>query len=266
MPRSPPSSRAWTWRIPAWCNCTGGGPAQATRAPAVTWPTTEGRPQAMAGARVAQPITTVTTAPPGMNVRCTRGLPGPVTVTLIVAVSPAASVPDIGAMTTFFSRPAGSEIDQFTGPPDAVTVIEPLAGGVTSSVDGLTLSVPAAASSLVLGLGLGSALLAPADEGTAVALTVGNPTPELALAIGSALGCAVALAGVVPPGPGVPVRPSLPRPGTALPVTLGVAAPAGGTPWCSGTAIQVTPAATAAAVPAAAPACAGRACHHGAPG
>src|SRR5215472_13203536 len=198
MPRSPPSSRAWTWRIPAWCNCTGGGPAQATRAPAVTWPTTEGRPQAMAGARVAQPITTVTTAPPGMNVRCTRGLPGPVTVTLIVAVSPAASVPDIGAMTTFFSRPAGSEIDQFTGPPDAVTVIEPLAGGVTSSVDGLTLSIPAAASSLVLalGLGFGSALVAPADEGAAAALTVGYPPPELPMAVGSAPASAVGLAGV----------------------------------------------------------------------
>ena len=38
--RSPPSSRAWTCWNPAWCSCTGGGPAPATRAPAASWPTT----------------------------------------------------------------------------------------------------------------------------------------------------------------------------------------------------------------------------------
>ena len=65
----------------------------------------------------AQPITTVTIAPPGTNLRCTRGLPGPGTVTLTAAVCPAASVPDIGVTTTLFFRPAGSDTDQFTAPP-----------------------------------------------------------------------------------------------------------------------------------------------------
>src|SRR6516225_3609654 len=169
-PRSPAGTKSRPW--PA----SSGSSTRRTGAPFPPGGRAPG-PGHSRGDRAAQPILTVTTEPPGTNVRCTRGLPGPVTVTLIVTVSPAASVPDIGAMTTFFSRPAGSETDQFTGPPDAVTVIEPLAGGVTSSADGLTLSVPAAASSLVLalGLGLGSALLAPADEGTAVTLTVGNP-------------------------------------------------------------------------------------------
>src|SRR5580692_5881757 len=124
-----------------------------------------------------------------MNVRCTRGLPAPCTVTLTVVLWPAASVPDIGATTTFFSRPGGSDIDQFTSPPDAVRVIDPLAGGATLSVAGLTLSVPAPGASLVLALALGlvPALLAPADDGAAVtpAVTpaVGRPAPALTPAV-----------------------------------------------------------------------------------
>ncbi len=65
-------------------------------------------------------------------------------MTVSVAVWPAASAPDIGATATFFSRPGGSETDQLTGPPAAVSVIVPVPGGVTSSVAGLTVSVPAA--------------------------------------------------------------------------------------------------------------------------
>src|SRR6185312_14306642 len=174
-----------------------------------------------------QLITTVTIAPLGLNVRCTRGLPVPCTVTVSVVVWPAASVPDIGATTTFFSRPGGSETDQFTAPPDAVSVIDPLAGGVTVSVAGLTLSVPAPGEWLVLvltlGLGLTPAPLAPADGDTAITPASGRPAPELPMAIGSTLGCAVA------PGLGVPGWPSWPRAGPARPVALGVAAPAGGT-------------------------------------
>jgi hypothetical protein len=216
----------------------------------------------------AQLITTVTIAPPGLNLRCTRGLPGPRTVTLTVVLCPAASVPDIGVTTTFFSRPAGSDTDQFTAPPDALRVIDPLAGGARSSVDGLTLRVPAPGASLVLvltlglglGLGLTPAPLAPADGDTAITPASGRPARALPMAIGSALGCAVA------PAVGVPGWPSRPRAGPARPVALGVAAPAGGTAWCGGTAIQVTPAATAAAVPATAPAWAGRGCSQGEPG
>ena len=188
-------------------------------------------------------------------------MPGPGTVTLIVAVWPAASVPDIGAITTFFSRPGGSETDQLTAPPDAVSVIDPLAGGVMSSVAGLTLSVPAPGVSLVLvlvmTLGLAAALLALAGTGAAVTSAAGPCAPELPLAVGSTLACAVALA-LGGTGWG--------RAGSARPLMPGVAAPAGGMPGCGGTAIQVAPAATAAAVPATAPAWAGRRCSQGDPG
>ena len=43
-------------------------------------------------------------------------------------------------------------------PPDAVSVIDPLAGGATVSVAGLTLRVPAPGASLVLALALVLAL------------------------------------------------------------------------------------------------------------
>jgi hypothetical protein len=121
-------------------------------------------------------------------------------------------VPDIGATTTFFPRPAGSDTDQFTLPPDAVSVIDPLACGARSSVDGLTLKVPAPGASLVLALaltltlGLGltpaPAPLGPGDGDTAITPASGRPAPELPMAVGSALGRAVALA------PGVPGWPS----------------------------------------------------------
>lgn len=75
-------------------------------------------------------------------------MPGPARVTVSVALPPAASVPDVGEMTTFFSRPGGSETDQATGPPDAASVMVALAGGTRSTVSGVTLSVPAAADVL----------------------------------------------------------------------------------------------------------------------
>jgi hypothetical protein len=116
-------------------------------------------------------------------------------------------VPDIGATTTFFSRPGGSETDQFTAPPDAVSVIDPLAGGATLSVAGLTLSVPAPGESLALALvlvlalapalGLVPALLALAGDGAAVtpAVTpaVGRPAPAVTPAVACTPACAVAL-------------------------------------------------------------------------
>ena len=142
--------------------------------------------------------------PLGLNVRCTRGLPEPATATLTVVLSPAVSVPDIGAMTIFFSRPGGSETDQFTLPPEAVSVIVPVPGDVTSSVAGLTLSVPAPGGSLVLVLvlGLAAAELALAGEGVAVTLAAGPAAPEPPLAVGRTLACAGALGSAV--GPRVP--------------------------------------------------------------
>jgi hypothetical protein len=150
----------------------------------------------------SQLITKITVAPLGLNVRCTRGLPEPATVTLTVVLSPAVSVPDIGATTTFFSRPGGSETDQFTLPPEAVSVIVPVPGDVTSSVAGLTLSVPAPGGSLVLVLGLATAEFALAGEGVAVTLAAGLAAPEPPLAVGSTLACAGALDPAV--GPCVP--------------------------------------------------------------
>ena len=81
--------------------------------------------------------------------------PGPFTVTLTVVVAPAASAPDIGETTTFLVRPGGSLTDQSTGPPGAVSVIEPAAGGATSSVAGLTFSVPAAGTVVAAADGAG---------------------------------------------------------------------------------------------------------------
>src|ERR1700733_8513511 len=82
--------------------------------------------------------------PPGLNTRWTCIFPGPSAATVTVVVAWSASVPDIGETTTFLVRPGGSETDQSTGPPEAESVIVPVAGGVTSRVAGLTLSVPAA--------------------------------------------------------------------------------------------------------------------------
>ena len=110
---------------------------------------------------------------------------------------------------------------------------------------------------LVMTLGLAAALLAPAGTGAAVTSAAGPCAPELPLAVGSTLACAVALA-----LGGTGWR----RAGSARPLMPGVAAPAGGMPGCGGTAIQVAPAATAAAVPATAPAWAGRRCSQGDPG
>src|SRR5205807_2190604 len=120
------------------------------------------------------------------------------------------------------------------------------------SVAGLTLSVPAPGVPLALsvalalapGFGPAPALLAATDDGAPVTSAVGRPAPVPPLAVGSTLACAVT------PVLGVRSWPSRPRAGFARPLTPGVAAPAGGTPGCGGGAIQVTPTATAAAVPA----------------
>src|SRR5690349_30282 len=98
--------------------------------------------------RAGQPTKTFTISPPGLNVRCTVGFPGPSTVTVTTMVSPSSSVPDAGVTATpsCFVWPAGTETDQLTGPPDAVRVIVPEPGEVMSSSAGLTVSVPAATS------------------------------------------------------------------------------------------------------------------------
>ena len=124
-----------------------------------------------------QLTTTVTVVPPGLNTRWTCIFPGPSAATLTVVVAWSASVPDIGETTTFLVRPGGSETDQSTGPPEAESVIVPVADGVTSRVAGRTLSVPEADVALTV-----------ADAGagvdvTAVALGDGLPPVVAALTL-----------------------------------------------------------------------------------
>jgi hypothetical protein len=187
--------------------------------------------------------------PPGENTKWTVGLPLPAMVTVTVALPPAARVPDMGETTTFFSRPGGSETDQVTGPPEAVSVMVPLAGGARSTVSGVTLNEPAAAD--VLASAEGDAAADGAAEVREGALAVVLP----------ALG--VAGTAVVLPA----TREKLTGLGAGrLATVVGVATTAGraggGVPWCGGRAATATADATAAAVPVAAPACARRVCHH----
>jgi hypothetical protein len=206
----------------------------------------------------------LTVSPPGLKVSFTFGLVALSTVTVIVMVSPLASVPDVGAIvtTSFFVLPAGAETDQLTGPPEAVSVIVPLPGDVMSSLAGLTVSVPAVvalaeaeadtdadaevAAAIELGLGLGVRALVVALA-VATALTRGGPAATGPRVVGSTTPGLVPLAVTTAPPPGW--------------CELG---------WCGGSTARVTPAATAAAaaVPTAAvpavPRCTGPACHHGA--
>jgi ribulose-phosphate 3-epimerase len=90
------------------------------------------------------PSTTVTTCPPGCTVSWLSSESSPDTVIATVAVPPALRVPDAGLTVSSPSRVVGSEIDQETGPPLAVSVSDPPSSGLssTSAVD--TASVPAA--------------------------------------------------------------------------------------------------------------------------
>jgi hypothetical protein len=162
-------------------------------------------------------------------------------VTLTVVVAPAASVPDLGETTTFLVRPGGSRTAQLTGPPDAVSVIEPAAGGSTSIVAGLTFSVPAAGAVVPVADGAGGDTVGRA----CVALGDGWLPPAAALRLAAALGLAVA------PGRRVAVAPEIGTVPAVLPA-------AGRAAWCGGVATMVTANVSAAAVTAAAPACTGQ--------
>lgn len=139
-------------------------------------------------------------------------------MTVTVVVAPAASVPDIGETTTFLVRPGGSRTLQLTGPPEALRVIVPAAGGVTLSVVGLTFRVPAAGALLVgvVGGAVGAVVDAEGDGSGRLCVRVGLATGWLLVATG--LGRAVRL------GRGVAVRPAV----LATGLGLAVAAPASG--------------------------------------
>jgi hypothetical protein len=84
---------------------------------------------------------------PGLTV-ITESTLATVVLIFTVTLCPAASVPEVRDRRTVPIRLDGSEIDQVTGPPVAVIVIELLPSrGVSSSAVGVTLTVPVAASS-----------------------------------------------------------------------------------------------------------------------
>src|ERR1700676_4257881 len=151
----------------------------------------------------SQLTTTVTVAPPGLNARWTCIFPRPSTATLTVEVAPAASVPDIGETTTFLVRPGGSETDQSTGPPEAMSVIVPVADGVTSRAAGRTLSVPEADVALTVadaGADVDVTAVALGDALPPVVAALNLAVPPVPLAAGTSLGGQLA-AGPTVPGP-----------------------------------------------------------------
>ena len=81
---------------------------------------------------------------PGLIVSCWPALRIPVPVTLTVTLCPAAREPDVCERLTPPSSPDGAEMDQLTGPPFAVRVIEPLCPTTSARLCVETLSVPAA--------------------------------------------------------------------------------------------------------------------------
>src|SRR6185437_12110990 len=198
----------------------------------------------------AQLITTFTILPPGLNSSFTFGVVALSTVTVTTTVWPASSVPDAGVTTTssFFVWPAGTETDQSTGPPVAVSVTVPEPGDVMPSSPGSTLSVPAAVPA-----GDSDAEAEPGSEpdagslaATSPGLGVASPGVALAAALTVATTRAVGVAaarGRCVAGPRMPARAGL------VPVATTEVPPPG---WCPavcgcGTTTRVTPATTAAA-------------------
>src|SRR5215469_7670043 len=74
---------------------------------------------------------------------CASSVTSPVTVMVTVVLSPALRMPDAGDTVSLPTRLAGSVIDQPTGPPLAVSVSEPPSTGLSTTVFGYTVSVPA---------------------------------------------------------------------------------------------------------------------------
>ena len=97
----------------------------------------------------------VTFSLPGLIVSAESRVKRPLTVTVTCVLWPASSVPDDCETLTLPSRPDGTEIDQFTVPPVAVSVIVELPAPASVIVDGDTLSVPAATPPEADGLALG---------------------------------------------------------------------------------------------------------------
>jgi hypothetical protein len=156
----------------------------------------------------------------------------PDTVSTTVTGEPGYAVPDEGVTASDPSREDGSEIDQVTGPPFAVSVSVPPSSGLSSTVVGFTVSVPVT----------GGALMVTIVEGAAVGDVVD-------VAAGEPFAGDEADAEPAPPGDGVArVRPAL---GDALVTDRlscpgGVRSPAGGAGGADGAApcagAEVTPA------------------------
>src|SRR5215468_7369310 len=106
---------------------------------------------------------------PGLTVTVS---PTAVWSTLIVTrtLAPSASVPDDGCTRRWCGRSPDTAIDQVTGPPCAVSVIDKPPGGITSEPpDGVTTSVPAVGAGVGVGDGVGVGVV---GAGVGVGLTV----------------------------------------------------------------------------------------------
>src|SRR5690349_5307091 len=155
-----------------------------SRSTVTTAPSPQGGQQ-----RLAQPTMTFTISPPGLNSSFTFGVVALSTVTVTTTVWPASSVPDAGMTTTssFFAWPAGTETDQSTGPPVAVSVTVPEPGDVMPSSPGSTLSVPAAVPAGDSDAEPGSEPGSEPDAGSLAAASPGLGVASPAVALAAAL-------------------------------------------------------------------------------
>jgi hypothetical protein len=145
-----------------------------------------------------------------------------------VTLCPAVSVPEPWDTLTLPIRLDGSEIDQVTGPPVAVIVIELPSRGVSSSRLGDTLIVPVAAVNDG-GVVVGAEVVGDGEVGATggVAGTVGGEAEAGAVG-GAVVGCPES--GGADDGPGPPPLPLGPVLAGLVPLGAGLVAPGAGGP------------------------------------
>ncbi len=91
--------------------------------------------------------------PPGFTVSVLSSDATPLTLRVTVTLCPAASLPDDGETVTRPIRLDDSVMDHDTGPPEAVSVRLPPSSGLSTTVVGVTLSVPCLGGGVAVGVG-----------------------------------------------------------------------------------------------------------------
>ena len=89
------------------------------------------------------PVALVRVAPAGAALTAATVPAAALTRRPTVALWPACSRPETGVTVSSPISPGDSVMDQFTGPPEAVRVSDPPPSGLSTTVRGATLSVPA---------------------------------------------------------------------------------------------------------------------------